>query len=134
MNHALLTKIEAKNKRQTEHPEFRPGDTIKVHVKIKEGDKERLQIFEGTVIAEHNSGMGKTITVRKVSFGHGVERIFPLNAPVVDHIDVVRTGQVRRAKLYYLRGLKGKAARLRERDVKPEAKGAKPEAKTKKTA
>ncbi len=115
MNNALLTKVINNNKRQ-DHPEFRPGDTIKVHVKIKEGDKERLQVFEGTVIARKNSGLGETITVRKVSFGHGVERIFPVNAPVVDHIDVVRTGKVRRSKLYYLRALKGKAARLKERD------------------
>ena len=117
MINAALTKILNANKRTANHPEFRPGDTIKVHVKIKEGDKERLQVFEGTVIARNNTGMSETITVRKVSFGQGVERIFPLQAPVVDHIDVVRTGRVRRAKLYYLRGLKGKAARLRERDV-----------------
>ncbi|HEV2202759.1 MAG TPA: 50S ribosomal protein L19 [Bryobacteraceae bacterium] len=116
MNNPVLTKLLNKNKRAEDHPEFRPGDTIRVHVKIREGDKERLQAFEGTVIAKHNTGMGETITVRKVSFGHGVERIFPVNAPVVDHIDVVRTGRVRRAKLYYLRGLKGKAARLRERE------------------
>jgi large subunit ribosomal protein L19 len=115
MDNAMLTKITTRNQRSG-HPEFRPGDTIRVHVKIKEGDKERLQAFEGTVIARHNKGLGQTITVRKVSFGQGVERIFPLHAPVVDHIDVVRTGQVRRAKLYYLRGLKGKAARLRERE------------------
>jgi large subunit ribosomal protein L19 len=115
MINALLTKILVKNQRTANHPEFRPGDTIRVHVKIKEGDKERLQAFEGTVIARNNTGMSETITVRKVSFGQGVERIFPLQAPVVDHIDVVRTGKVRRAKLYYLRGLKGKAARLRER-------------------
>src|SRR6202035_1770870 len=121
MDNAVMTKIVNKNQR-TDRPEFRPGDTIRVHVKIKEGDKERLQAFEGTVIARHNSGMGETITVRKVSFGQGVERIFPMHAPVVDHIDVVRTGRVRRAKLYYLRKLKGKAARLRERDVKPEKK------------
>ena len=114
MNHALLTKVLKKNQRT--HPEFRPGDTIRVHVKIKEGDKERTQAFEGTVIAENGSGVSKTITVRKVSFGQGVERIFPVQAPVVDHIDVVRTGRVRRAKLYYLRNLKGKAARLRERE------------------
>src|SRR5678816_809915 len=114
MNNALITKFINKHKR-TDIPEFRPGDTIRVHVKIKEGDKERLQAFEGPVIARNNKGMGETITVRKVSFGQGVERIFPLHAPVVDHIDVVRTGQVRRAKLYYLRDLKGKAARLRER-------------------
>jgi large subunit ribosomal protein L19 len=85
-------------------------------VKIREGDKERLQAFEGVVIARKNSGMGESITVRKVSFGQGVERIFPVNAPVIDHIDVVRTGRTRRAKLYYLRGLKGKAARLKERE------------------
>jgi large subunit ribosomal protein L19 len=115
MIHSALTKILNKNKRATPHPEFREGDTIKVHVKIKEGDKERLQIFEGVVIAKNNSGMSETITVRKISFSHGVERIFPLQAPVIDHIDVVRTGKVRRAKLYYLRGLKGKAARLKER-------------------
>src|ERR1044071_5699554 len=115
MNNALLTKVVDQNSRKN-HPEFRPGDTIRVHVKIKEGDKERLQAFEGTVIARKNSGLGESITVRKVSFGQGVERIFPLNAPVIDHIDVVRTGKVRRAKLYYLRGLKGKAARLRERE------------------
>jgi large subunit ribosomal protein L19 len=105
MPNPLLTKVVAKHLRPV--PEFRPGDTIRVHVKIKEGDKERLQAFEGTVIARNNSGLG---------FGQGVERIFPLHAPVIDHIDVVRTGRVRRAKLYYLRELKGKAARLRERD------------------
>jgi large subunit ribosomal protein L19 len=114
MNNALLTKFIAKNQR-TDSPEFRPGDTIRVHVKIREGDKERLQAFEGTVIARKNTGMGASITVRKVSFGQGVERIFPLHARVIDHIDLVRTGRVRRAKLYYLRVLKGKAARLRER-------------------
>ena len=115
MQNAMLAKVLNANKR-TDVPEFRPGDTIRVHVKIREGDKERLQAFEGTVIARKNSGMGETITVRKVSFGQGVERIFPIQAPVIDHIDVVRTGRVRRAKLYYLRGLKGKAARLRERE------------------
>jgi large subunit ribosomal protein L19 len=115
MQNALLTKFVNKNRR-TDLPVFRPGDTIRVHVKIKEGDKERLQAFEGTVIARHNTGMGETITVRKVSFGQGVERIFPMNARVIDHIDVVRTGRVRRSKLYYLRALKGKAARLRERE------------------
>ena len=114
MQNALMTKVVNKNMK-TDTPEFRPGDTIRVHVKIKEGDKERLQAFEGVLIARNNTGMGETITVRKISFGQGVERIFPIHAPVVDHIDVVRTGQVRRAKLYYLRGLKGKAARLKER-------------------
>jgi large subunit ribosomal protein L19 len=116
MQNALMAKFISKHSRSSAHPEFRPGDTIRVHVKIREGDKERLQAFEGTVIARKNTGMGETITVRKVSFGHGVERIFPVQAPVIDHIDFVRSGRVRRAKLYYLRSLKGKAARLRERD------------------
>ena len=115
MNNPLLTKFINKKKR-TDIPEFRPGDTVRVHVRITEGDKERLQAYEGTVIARKNTGMGEAITVRKISFGHGVERIFPLHAPVIDHIDLVRTGKVRRAKLYYLRNLRGKAARLRERD------------------
>jgi large subunit ribosomal protein L19 len=115
MNQASLLKVINKNKKE-DVPEFRPGDTIRVHVKIREGDKERLQAFEGTVIARKNTGMGESITVRKMSFGHGVERIFPIHAPVIDRIDVVRTGKVRRAKLYYLRGLRGKAARLRERE------------------
>jgi large subunit ribosomal protein L19 len=114
MQNALLDKYIKKNLR-TDIPSFRPGDTIKVHVKIKEGDKERLQVFEGVVIARNNTGMGETITVRKISFSHGVERIFPLHAKLIDHIDFVRTGKVRRAKLYYLRALKGKAARLKER-------------------
>jgi large subunit ribosomal protein L19 len=116
MQNAILAKFISKHSRQSAHPEFRPGDTIRVHVRIREGEKERLQAFEGTVIARKNTGVGETITVRKVSFGQGVERIFPLHAPVVDHIDLVRTGRVRRAKLYYLRGLRGKAARLRERE------------------
>ena len=85
-------------------------------MKIKEGEKERLQAYEGVLIARNNAGMGETITVRKISFGTGVERIFPVNAPVVDSIEVVRTGKVRQSKLYYLRGLKGKAARLKERE------------------
>lgn len=115
MTNALIGKIADKYKKK-ETPAIQPGDTIRVQVKIKEGDKERLQAFEGTVIARHNSGVGETITVRKISFGHGVERIFPIHAPVVDKIELVRTGKVRRAKLYYLRGLKGKAARLKERE------------------
>ena len=110
-----ISKVLNKNKR-SDLPEFRIGDTIKVHVKIKEGDKERVQVFEGVLIARKNSGMGETITVRKISFSQGVERIFPLNAPVIDHIELVRTGRVRRSKLYYLRALRGKAARLKERD------------------
>ena len=117
MTNRLVAKIADKNKKQN-LPAMQPGDTIRVHVKIKEGDKERLQAFEGTVIAHHNSGIGETITVRKISFGHGVERIFPIHAPVVDKIELIRTGKVRRAKLYYLRGLKGKAARLKERETR----------------
>jgi large subunit ribosomal protein L19 len=116
MQNPVVSKFLSKHGRTANHPEFRSGDTIRVHVKIREGDKERLQAFEGTVIARKNVAAGETITVRKVSFGHGVERIFPVHGPSIDHIDLVRTGRVRRAKLYYLRGLKGKAARLRERE------------------
>lgn len=104
-------------------PAFQSGDTVKVHVHIKEGNKERIQIFEGVVIARKHGGARETVTVRKVSFGVGVERIFPLHATVVDHIDVVRRGRVRRAKLYYLRELRGKAARIKEKDTRN--KGAK---------
>lgn len=106
-------------------PAFQSGDTVKVHVRIKEGNKERLQVFEGIVIARKHGGVRETITVRKVSFGVGVERIFPLHATVVDHIDVVRRGKVRRAKLYYLRDLRGKAARIKEKDTRNKAQSAK---------
>jgi len=106
-------------------PAFQPGDTLKVHVRIKEGNKERLQVFEGVCIARKHGGVRETITVRKVSFGVGVERIFPLHATIVDHIDVVRRGKVRRAKLYYLRDLRGKAARIKERDTRNKAQAAK---------
>ena len=91
-------------------PNFQPGDNIRVHVRIKEGNKERLQAFEGVVIARKHGGVRETVTVRKTSFGVGVERVFPLHATVIDHIEVVRYGKVRRAKLYYLRKLRGKAA------------------------
>lgn len=106
-------------------PVFQAGDTVKVHVRIKEGNKERLQVFEGVVIARKHGGARESITVRKVSFGVGVERIFPLHATVVDHIDVVRRGKVRRAKLYYLRDLRGKAARIKEKDTRNKAQAAK---------
>jgi len=115
MQHALLTKVQESQMRK-DLPVLRIGDTLKVHVKIREGDKERIQLYEGTFIARNNTGISETITVRKLSFGTGVERIFPIHAPVIDKIEVVRSGQVRRAKLYYLRGLRGKAARLKERD------------------
>jgi large subunit ribosomal protein L19 len=117
----LLDSLE-KQQLRTNIPEFIPGDTVRVHVRIKEGEnKERLQAFEGVVIARGGSGIRESITVRKVSFGIGVERIFPLHATIIDHIDVVKHGRVRRAKLYYLRKLKGKAARLRERDTRTQA-------------
>src|SRR5215211_5764863 len=104
---------------RTSVPDFQPGDTVRVHVRIKESEtKERLQVFEGIVIARKHGGVRETMTVRKTSFGVGVERIFPLHATIVDHIDVVKRGRVRRAKLYYLRNLRGKAARIRERDTR----------------
>ena len=105
-------------------PAFKPGDTLRVHVRIKEGNKERLQAFEGICIARKHGGARETVTVRKVSFGVGVERIFPLHATVIDHIDVIRRGRVRRAKLYYLRELRGKAARIKERDTRAKGKQA----------
>ncbi|MCE2528935.1 MAG: 50S ribosomal protein L19 [bacterium] len=98
-----------------EVPEFRPGDTVKVHVRVVEGGRERIQMFEGVVIARDGGGLSETFTVRKISFGIGVERIFPVHAPIVQKIEVTRRGQVRRAKLYYLRGRVGKAARIKER-------------------
>ncbi len=97
-----------------ERPAMRSGDTVRVHVKVREGDKERIQVFEGTVIGMHRAGASSTFTVRKVSFGQGVERIFPLHSPTVDKIEVLRGAQVRRAKLFFLRDLKGKAARMKE--------------------
>jgi large subunit ribosomal protein L19 len=101
-------------------PDFQPGDTVRVHVRVKESEtKERLQVFEGLVIARKGGGVRETVTVRKISFGVGVERIFPLYATIVKDIEVVKRGRVRRAKLYYLRNLRGKAARIRERDTRP---------------
>jgi large subunit ribosomal protein L19 len=112
MSNLIIEKLLAKTKR-TDLPTFAPGDSIRVHVKIKEGDKERLQAFEGVVIAR-SRGPQASFTVRKISFGHGVERIFPVNSRVVDKVELLRSSKVRRAKLYYLRALRGKAARLRD--------------------
>jgi len=105
-------------------PNFQSGDSVRVHVRIQEGNKERLQVFEGIVITRKHGGNRETVTVRKVSFGVGVERIFPLHATIVDHIDVIRRGKVRRDKLYYLRDLRGKAARIPERDLRGKVKKA----------
>ncbi len=110
----IIQRLIAKAQR-TDIPAFKPGDTVRVQVKIKEGDKERLQAFEGVVI-KRTSGPQASFTVRKMSFGHGVERIFPINTRVIDKIEVTRLGKVRRARLYFLRGLRGKAARLKEAD------------------
>ena len=96
-------------------PDFSPGDTVKVHVKIKEGEKERIQVFQGVVISKRKGMTNATFTVRKVSYGIGVERIFPLHSPIIGKIEVITRGRVRRAKIYYLRKLKGKAARIKER-------------------
>jgi len=96
-------------------PDFLPGDTVRVHVKIKEGDKERIQVFQGVVISKRKGGIGATFTVRKVSYGVGVERVFPYHSPIIDRVEIVTRGRVRRAKIYYLRKLRGKAARIREK-------------------
>ncbi|GAC1656074.1 MAG: 50S ribosomal protein L19 [Acidobacteriaceae bacterium] len=112
--HPMLAKVTSQLQR-TDLPAFKPGDQVRVHVKIKEGDKERVQAFEGVVI-KHKKGAESTFTVRKMSFGQGVERIFPLNSKVIDRIDVLRSSKVRRAKLFFLRDLRGKAARLKEVD------------------
>lgn len=99
---------------RTDRPEFSVGDTLRVFVKVVEGNRERLQAFEGTVIARRNGSCRETFTVRRVSYGIGVERTFPLHSPRVDHIEIIRKGKVRRAKLYYLRGLQGKAAKIKD--------------------
>jgi large subunit ribosomal protein L19 len=112
MSNLIIEKLVAKQKR-TDLPDFVPGDTVRVQVKIKEGDKERLQAFEGVVIAR-SRGTQASFTVRKMSFGQGVERIFPENSKVIDKVDLIRSSKVRRAKLYYLRNLRGKAARLKD--------------------
>lgn len=104
-----------KEQMRLDHPAFGPGDNVKVHVKIKEGEKERIQVFQGVVISKRKGGTNATFTVRKVSYGVGVERIFPLHSPAIDKIELITRGRVRRAKIYYLRKLRGKAARIKER-------------------
>lgn len=100
---------------RTDHPDFRPGDTVRVHVRILEGDKERVQVFEGVVIGRKGNKLSATFTVRKLSYGVGVERVFPLHSPIISRIEVKKRGKVRRAKLFYLRGRTGKAARIKDR-------------------
>ncbi|RMH11870.1 MAG: 50S ribosomal protein L19 [Gemmatimonadetes bacterium] len=111
----LLQELEKEQLRDDAVPEFAPGDTVRVLYRVREGQKERIQAFEGVCIGRRGSGTGETFTVRKISSGIGVERVFPLHAPTVAGIEVVRRGRVRRAKLYYLRGLRGKAARIKEK-------------------
>lgn len=110
----VIQQLERENMR-LDLPQFAAGDTVKVHVKIKEGEKERIQVFQGVVISKRGSKSNATFTVRKVSYGIGVERIFPMHSPIIDKIEVVSRGRVRRAKIYYLRKLRGKAARIKER-------------------
>lgn len=113
MSMSLIQAVEEKHLRK-DLPAFAPGDTVKVQVKVVEGDKERLQAFEGICIRRRGGGLSATFTVRKVAYGVGVERTFPLHSPSIDRVEVLRHGQVRRAKLYYLRKLRGKAARIKE--------------------
>ena len=113
----IIRSIEAKQIR-SDMPQFNVGDTVRVWVKVVEGNRERLQAFEGTVIAKRNGGVRETFTVRRVSYGIGVERTFPIHSPRVDHVDMIRRGKVRRAKLYYLRERQGKAAKIKSKDLK----------------
>ena len=106
-----------KEQMRVDIPQFKAGDTVKVHAKIKEGEKERIQVFQGVVIRKRKGNTGATFTVRKVSYGIGVERIFPLHSPVIDKIEVITRGKVRRGRLYYLRNLRGKAARIKEKRI-----------------
>ena len=113
MNMQLIDEI-TKDQLRNDVPDFKPGDTLKVYVKIQEGNKTRTQLFEGVCIARKGHGISETVTVRKISYGVGVERVFPVHTPIIDHIEVARVGKVRRAKLHYLRNLSGKAARIKE--------------------
>jgi large subunit ribosomal protein L19 len=119
---------------RTDIPAFRAGDTVKVHVKVVEGNRSRIQVFQGVVIRLHGGGIGETFTVRKVSFGVGVERTFPLHTPIIDKVEVVTRGDVRRAKLYYLRDLRGKAAKIKEKRDSVPVRGAKAVKSAKPTA
>ncbi|MEM9837531.1 MAG: 50S ribosomal protein L19 [Pseudomonadota bacterium] len=133
----IIQQLEAEHAKELkpEVPEFAPGDTVRVQVKVKEGQRERLQAFEGVCIARSGGGLNESFTVRKISFGEGVERVFPIYSPLVDAIEVVRRGKVRRAKLYYLRGRQGKSARIAEKvDTKRLADAAEKKAKSKKKA
>ena len=112
--HTAIAELE-KAQLRSDIPGFRPGDTLKVHVRVKEGNRSRIQVFQGVVIRRQGSGARETFTVRKISYGVGVERTFPVHTPAIDKIEVVTRGRVRRAKLYYLRDLRGKAARIREK-------------------
>jgi large subunit ribosomal protein L19 len=105
----------AREQMRVDVPQFRAGDMVKVHVRIKEGDKERVQVFQGHVLRRRGAGLGSTFTVRKISYGIGVERIFPLHSPIIDKIELVSQGRVRRSRIYYLRALRGKAARIKEK-------------------
>ena len=109
-----LVKVLSEQQLKSDLPVLKIGDTVKVHVRIKEGDKSRIQVFEGTVIAKKHGGISETFTVRRVAHGCGIERVFPLHSPVVDRVEVIRKGKVRRAKLYYLRDRVGKAAKVKE--------------------
>jgi large subunit ribosomal protein L19 len=117
MMHHLIQEI-TKEQLRTDLPDFRPGDTVRVHVKVVEGNRERIQVFEGVVIKRRGAGISETFTVRKVSYGVGVERTFPVHTPKIAKLEIVRRGKVRRAKLYYLRQLRGKAARIKEKTVR----------------
>jgi len=116
-----LDMVDAANLRK-DIPDFRAGDTVKVNVKVIEGNRSRIQAFQGVVISRHGGGIGETFTVRKISFGVGVERTFPVHAPTVESVEVITRGDVRRAKLYYLRNLRGKKAKIKEKRVTPPAK------------
>jgi large subunit ribosomal protein L19 len=107
-----------KEQMRVDIPDFRPGDTVRVHARIREGEKERIQVFEGVVIRKRNGGTGATFTVRKVSYGIGVEKVFPIHSPLIDRVEVVSRGRVRRGRLYYLRNLRGKAARIKEKRIR----------------